>query len=404
MKVIFVTIAYPQAATDSNLYTDLMDEFIFGGHQVYVVSSTEKRYGAATNLSEINGIQVLRVKTGNIKFNPNYISKGLALLQLQSQFIHAIDQFFSQINFDLILYSTPPVQYNRIISYLKRKSNAVTYLLLKDIFPQNALDMGLLSKWNPVYWYFRIQEKKTYQLSDFIGCMSPANVNYLLKHNPTLTSTKVDVCANSLKDRGKLKEHDRIAIRSKVRRSFAIKEDELLITYGGNLGIAQGLSFLLEIIKAYANNQKIKFLIVGQGTWFSRIGKFVTKEIIKNVIVLQRVPTAEFKEMLIASDIGLIFLNPRFTIPNFPSRLVSYLEIGLPVITCTDTVSDIGDVVADAGCGYKVISGDVSGFDNAIKNLTPEILNEKSVNARNLFENSYTTKNAYAVIMNKLKN
>lgn len=405
MNVIFVTIAYPRSSSESNLYTDLMGEFVEHGHKVYVVCSIEKRYGLVTNLTETNGIKVLRVRTGNITSNPNYIAKGLALLQLQSLFIHAINQHFQEIVFDLIIYSTPPIQYNRIIRYLKRQSNAETYLLLKDIFPQNALDIGLLSKWNPAYWYFRKKEKKIYKLSDHIGCMSPANVKYLLEHNPYLSAKKVEACANSLKDRDNLNEEKRIAIRAKIRKIFSLSEDNLLLIYGGNLGVSQGLSFLLEIFKAYDNVENVKFLIVGEGTWFSRIDKFVSEGNYKNVIIHKRVSPEEFKEMLIASDIGLIFLNPKFTIPNFPSRLTSYLEIGLPVIACTDTVSDIGDVVSEAGCGFKVISGDIQKFDTAIRNLidSPGILTLKSVNARKLFEKSYTTEKTYTIIMNKIK-
>ena len=164
MNIIFVTIAYPRTSSESNLYTDLMEEFAEHGHRVYVVCSIEKRFEKTTHLTETNGIQVLRVQTGDITSNPNYMAKGLALLQLQSQFIRAIKDNFSGVAFDLILYATPPIQYNRIISYLKSKSKVVTYLLLKDIFPQNALDMGLISKWNPAYWYFKRQEKKTYCL------------------------------------------------------------------------------------------------------------------------------------------------------------------------------------------------------------------------------------------------
>ena len=404
MNVIFVTIAYPRTSSESNLYTDLMGEFAEHGHRVYVVCSIEKRFGKPTHLTETNGIQVLRVQTGNITSNPNYIAKGLALLQLQSQFITAIKDNFPGVAFDLILYATPPIQYNRIISYLKRKSNAVTYLLLKDIFPQNALDMGLFSKWNPAYWYFKRQEQKTYKLSDRIGCMSPANVSYLLAHNPTLSPSKVEVCPNSLKDRGPLDNDDRIAIRPGIRKRFAISEDELLLIYGGNLGIAQGLSFLVEILKTYANNQQVRFLIVGEGTWFSRIEKSIQEVNANNVLLYPRVSPVEFKELLIASDIGLIFLNPRFTIPNFPSRLTSCLEIGLPVIACTDAVSDVGDIVAKAGCGYKVISGDLTGFKTVITKLiaSPENLRLQSTNARNLFEKEYTTAKGYDIIMREI--
>lgn len=405
MNILFVTIAYPRSSSESNLYSDLMEEFAGHGHKIHVACSIEKRYGIATNITESNGINVLRIQTGNITSNPNYIAKGIALLRLQSLLINAIDQYFKDITFDLILYSTPPILYNRIIKYLKTKSNASTYLLLKDIFPQNAIDIGLFSKWNPVYRHFRKQEKETYRLSDRIGCMSLANVKYLLENNCELAPEKVEVCANSLKDRGAIKEPEKIALRSKIRKSLSIHEDELLFIYGGNLGVSQGLLFLLDILKTYNKNLQIRFLIVGEGTWFSRILKSIDEENYKNVILQKRVSPADFKEMLIASDIGLIFLNPKFTVPNFPSRLTSYLEVGLPVIACTDGVSDIGDVVERAECGIKVLSGDIKGFDAAINELanSTEMLKVKSANARALFEKSYTTATSYSVIMNHQK-
>ena len=407
MNIIFVTIAYPRHSSESNLYTDLMDEFTSNGHQVYVACSSEKRYGKETHLTEEKGIQVLRVKTGNITSNPNYFLKGFALLRLQTQYINAINQYFSQISFDLIIYSTPPIQYNRIIKYLKSRSeSATTYLLLKDIFPQNALDLGLFSKWNPIYWHFRNQERITYKLSDRIGCMSLANVSYLLKHNSFLSPSKVEVCANSLKDRGNIEKSKRSEIRQKIRKDFSIRENELLLIYGGNLGIAQGLEFLLQILKNQKENENVRFLIVGEGTWYPIIDEFLSEGKSKNVILQKRVSADSFKDMLIASDIGLIFLNPKFTIPNFPSRLTSNLEIGLPVIACTDSVSDIGDVVEKAGCGYKVISGDLNKFNAIIAKLKDEteLLKIKSVNARILFEKEYTTLQSYKIILNSSLN
>jgi glycosyltransferase involved in cell wall biosynthesis len=406
MNIVFITIAYPRTASEYNLYSDLMEEFAENGHNVYVVCSIEKRYNVKTNLTENKGIKVLRVQTGNITSNPNYIEKGIALLQLQPLFIRAIKQHFNDVSFDLIIYSTPPIQYNRIIKYLKKKSNAVTYLLLKDIFPQNAVDMGLLSKWHPVYHYFRRKEKETYRLSDFIGCMSPANVRYLLKHNPFLSADRVGICANSLKNRGSIDYMRSKDIRKSIREKFNISENDLLLIYGGNLGISQGLAFLLEILDKYRNLQHIKFLVVGEGTWYRRIENFLRENDLKNVILHKRVSPDEFKNMMFASDVGLIFLNPGFTIPNFPSRLTSYLEVGLPVIACTDAVSDVGNIIIEAGCGYKVISGDQRQFDSVVLSLQGDSNTRKSLanNARKLFEERYTTTSSYAEINNSITN
>ena len=74
------------------------------------------------------------------------------------------------------------------------------------------------------------------------------------------------------------------------------------------------------------------------------------------------------------------------------------------MIAGTDAGSDMGDIVAEAGCGYKVISGDLTGFKIIISNLIamPGILQQKSVNARSLFESEYTAAKGYTVIMKNL--
>jgi glycosyltransferase involved in cell wall biosynthesis len=234
--------------------------------------------------------------------------------------------------------------------------------------------------------------------------MSPANVSYLLTHNPYLQPANIEVCANSIKNRGVTDIELKNKIRAEIRQSLSVKDNELLLIYGGNLGISQGIPFLTEILKAYRQEPNIKFLVVGEGTWYGKIARFLSEGDYKNVILQKRVSPAEFRNMLIAADIGLIFLNPKFTIPNFPSRLTSYLEAGLPVIACTDAATDIGDIIQREGCGYKVLSGEIQGFKAAIKNLTaiPGLLSEKSANARSLFEKEYTTAKSYSVIMNHI--
>jgi len=404
MNIIFVTIAYPNNLNESNIYSDLMEEFASQGHNIYVVCSTEKRYNKETYLDRTSIIKILRVKTGNIKSNPNLITKGLALLSFQGKIIASIKKYLPSISFDLILYSTPPIQYNKIIKYLRSKSQAYTYLLLKDIFPQNAIDLNLINKWNPIYYYFRKKEKETYKLSDRIGCMSEANMKYILKHNPFISPNKVEVCPNSLRKGDFPDENERKAIRNKIRNSLFISEEDLLLIYGGNLGIAQGLDFLLNIFDALSNCNKVKILIVGDGTEYSKIKLHLNNHSYHNVTLLTRISPDLFKEMLFAADFGLIFLDSRFTIPNFPSRLTSYLNAGLPVISCTDNVCDVGEIIEKEECGFKVLSGDIERFISIIKYIqnNPLLLKQMSINAKLLFEKEYTTIVSYNIIMKNL--
>ena len=86
------------------------------------------------------------------------------------------------------------------------------------------------------------------------------------------------------------------------------------------------------------------FLIVGDGTEFAKIEAYVNEDKPSNVKLMKRLPKEDYDKMVGACDVGMIFLDHRFTIPNFPSRLLSYMQAKIPVLACTDVNTDIGKI------------------------------------------------------------
>src|SRR5690554_7686413 len=180
MNILFLTVSRIDNLEKRGIYTDLLRHFIEKDHKIYVVSPLERRFGTNTHLIENKDHSILKVKTLNIQ-KTNIVEKGIGTILLEYQFEKAINKYYRDIKFDLVLYSTPPITLTRIIDKIKKRDGARTYLLLKDIFPQNAVDIGMMSKTGLLYKSFRKKERTLYQLSDFIGCMSPANVEFVLK-------------------------------------------------------------------------------------------------------------------------------------------------------------------------------------------------------------------------------
>ena len=138
MNVIFLTLIRFSDIKERGIYQDLMRKFRAEGHKVYIVSPNERRLGFETSLVEDGAGGMLNVKTLNVQ-KTSFLEKGLGTLLLERQYRTAIQKYLSGISFDLILYSTPPITFTKVIAYLKKNSpRAKTYLLLKDIFPQNA--------------------------------------------------------------------------------------------------------------------------------------------------------------------------------------------------------------------------------------------------------------------------
>ena len=156
MNVLFLTISRIFDLEQRGIYPDLLREFVKNSHNVTVVAPAERRFNEETNFKKYDAYNVLRVKIGNMQ-KTNVIEKGITTITLESQFLSAIKKYCSDIKFDLVLYSTPPITFTRVVNYIKKRDGAKSYLLLKDIFPQNAVDINMFSK--KVY-FINIFEKK----------------------------------------------------------------------------------------------------------------------------------------------------------------------------------------------------------------------------------------------------
>ena len=392
MNVLFLTTGRIDSIEQHSIYPDLLRKFRDNGHQVYTVGSYEKREGKETNLIEDHGAHMLYVKIGNLT-QTNLFEKGISTVRVESQYLSAIKEYFSKVKFDLVLYSTPPITLVKVVEYVKKRDGAKTYLLLKDIFPQNAVDLGMINK-QGIKGYFRRKEKELYKISDYIGCMSQANVNYVIKHNPEVDSSVVEICPNCVEVIDKSVAWDK---RISIRQKYAIPLNKKVFIYGGNLGKPQGISFLIECLKSQEKNEEAFFLIVGSGTEYSKLEKYISECNPINVKLMQRLPKEDYDTMVGACDVGMIFLDHRFTIPNFPSRLLSYMQAKIPVLACTDPNTDIGRIIEEAGFGCWCKSNDVGKFDKCVKNL----MNIEQVADKEwtYLNQHYSTEKGYQIIM-----
>lgn len=396
-NILFLTLSNVSNIDESGIYQDLLREFSRKGHTVFVVSPTERRNQEKTHLIKKDNANILRVKTGNIQ-KTNLIEKGIATILLEKQYVSAIKKYFSDVKFDLVLYSTPPITLVGAVWYVKKRDDAITYLLLKDIFPQNAVDIGMMSKRGIkglLYKYFRRKEKKLYSLSDRIGCMSEANVEYVLNNNPGISPEKVEVCPNSIEIRDvSISQQERIVIRQR----YGIPQDKKVFVYGGNLGKPQGIPFLIECLESQKNSKDSFFLIVGDGTEYPKLKKYFDENNIENSLLLKRLPKEDYDNMIAACDVGLIFLDHRFTIPNFPSRLLSYMQAKLPVLACTDPNTDIGEVIVNGGFGWWCESNNAKAFSDIISKISDTQIKKCGERAFEYLEEHYTSEISYKII------
>ncbi|MEZ4811247.1 MAG: glycosyltransferase family 4 protein [Allomuricauda sp.] len=375
-KILFLALGFPNVSKANNLYTDLMEEFAQRGHDVLVVAPEGNDNGHGINFE--GQVKVLRVKTLPL-FNVGTIKKGVANVLLPFQYRSAIKKHCQDLDFDLIVLPTPPITLLSVASWLKKKSSAKVYLILRDIFPQNAVDLGMMGEHGLFHRLFRKQEKDLYKLSDAIGCMSQANVDYVKKHNPELDFAKLHLLPNWERLPEPVSKEDIISIREKYGL-----QDKFVVVFGGNMGRPQKMENIVELANACKDNERICFYLIGSGTEKHRVEQMIEGLGLQNIKTIDQLPKKEYIQILAASDVGLISLSDEFTIPNFPSKVLTYFGLKKPVLASLDLSTDFGQMLQETRSGLWSEAGKIDEFK---KNLLWFL--EHSEESKVMGENGY---------------
>ena len=251
-----------------------------------------------------------------------------------------------------------------------------------------------------LYRFFRRKEKELYKVSDYIGCMSPANVDYILQHNPDIPSDRVEIAPNSYEVTQDLSMR---FSPEKVRNKYNLPIDKPIFIYGGNMGKPQGIPFFIKCMDAIKERTDCYFVVIGNGTEYSKLESWYNNSKPKSVSLFQRLPKEEYDQLAGACDVGLIFLDYRFTIPNYPSRLLPYMMEKKPIIAVTDPNCDAGKIAQENGYGYYCPSNSVEEFVRAVDVILSSDIKQMGENGYRFFLENYTVDHTYNAIIRHLK-
>jgi len=401
VNVLYVSISFPKEEEGRNLYTDLAQE-IAKKHSITVLATEEKKKIQKTQINKERDIEVIRVKVGNM-YNVSLIEKAISYITLPYFVNKTIKKELNDRKYDMILYTAPPITIGKIVKYAKQKFNCMSYLMQKDIFPDNAVDIGIMKKNSLPYIYFKRKEKELYKISDKIGCMSEKNKTYIRENNNDIKdlSKKLEYFPNTVMLKDKSEQRD----IKRIKEKYKIPENKIIALYGGNFGKPQGINYIIDVLKFYKDNNDVFFVFVGKGTEKDRLTHEIEKNQIKNALILDYVPSQEYTQFLQIADIGLIFLDKRFTIPNIPSRLLSYLEYSIPILAATDKNTDLHEILEDNNIGVWCESDKIEGFAERMNYYMEDEKRRKQIgqNGRKYLEENLTTKKSIEILENTYK-
>ncbi|MBU1052682.1 MAG: glycosyltransferase family 4 protein [Proteobacteria bacterium] len=338
-----------------------------------------------------NGIKVLRIRAGKIKSATRFV-RAFNEIRLSKTIWKKGKHFFDDNPCDLIIYYSPSIFFSSLVKWLKKKFTCPSYLILGDIFPEWAVETGVLRK-GLIYRYFKYKEQQNYEAADIIRVQSPANLLYF-KENGLDKKYRLEVLYNWI---SLTKEHAPCA-SYRVRLGL---QNKVVFFYGGNIGVAQDVDNIIRLADNLRNESAAYFLIVGGGSEVNRLKSLINLKGLTNIAIHDPVNHQEYMSMLSEFDVGLISLDRRLRSHNFPGKMMSYMFHAKPILASINHGNDIKEMLEDKQAGLVCINGEDDKLaDNARKLLVDENLRcQLGNNARTLLENTFSVSRAAEQIL-----
>ncbi len=359
MKLLVVADVYwPSQISAAIELRDLIRELVAQGHDVTMLAPMVEMK-APFSQEHLDGARIVRIKAPQTK-DVGLVRRALAEMYLPLALLRGFKLAgLKDESWDGVIWYSPTIFLGLVASCIKRWNACKGYLIVRDLFPDWAVDAGVMRK-GLVYQFFKRVERYQYKVADVIGAQTPANVPLVAKDNKG--EGRVEVLYNWMEDplKGGIADCD---------FDLGNLEGRVIFVYAGNMGVAQDLDAFLQLAKKLASRTDIGFLFVGRGSEYDRLSQFVQDNNLTNVLFMPEVEYQFIPSLLHRCHVGIISLDPRHTTHNIPGKLMAYALNGLPVLAKANPGNDLIEVIKENQIGDSVIDNSVAGLEQVVDRL-----------------------------------
>jgi colanic acid biosynthesis glycosyl transferase WcaI len=166
--------------------------------------------------------------------------------------------------------------------------------------------------------------------------------------------------------------------------------DKPVALYTGTLGLKHDPELLLRLAQANAKSG-LQVVVVSEGAGPDWLAQRKAELGVANLTILPFQPMERYTEVLGAGDILLAMIGREAAGFSVPSKILSYLAAGKPVVASITADNDAAATIKAADAGIVVEPGDVAGFCDGVRRLTtaPEECRRLGHNARLFAESRF---------------
>ncbi len=359
MRIALIADTFPPLRTSGAVQLrDLSREFVRQGHALTVLLPTA---GLSTPwvLEDFDGVQVLRLRAPKTK-DINYVSRTINEFLMPFAMLRNLRKStLAQERWDGVAWYAPSIFHGPLANALKKASGCKGYLIIRDIFPEWAVDMGLMGRGLP-YRFFNTVANFQYSVADVIGIQTQGNQAYFANR----PNSRIEVLQNWLADAPNVGCTIDVAGGKLAGRTIFV--------YAGNMGVAQGMGVLLDLAERLRSRTDIGFLFVGRGSDAHRLSVDAAQRRLDNVAFHDEIDPTEIPGLYAQCHIGIVALDSRHKTHNIPGKFLSYMQAGLPVLASINPGNDLEGMILREGVGRVCADQSVE----TLQRLALELVNE----------------------------
>lgn len=394
MRLVLIADTFPPYRTSGAVQLrDLSREFARQGHELTVMLPNSEQ-NCPWIMEEMDGVKVLRLKAPKIK-DVGYVRRTFGELLMPFAMLRQLRK--SPLAFerwDGVIWYAPSIFHGPLAKTLKNRSKCAGYLIIRDIFPEWAVDMGLMGRGLP-YRFFDAIARYQYSVADIIGVQTPGNLGYFRKWSGQ-PGRKLEILQNWLEK------------PAKVPCSIRIENTKLagrkVFVYAGNMGVAQGMDIILDLATKMQDRPDVGFLFVGRGSDAARLKARAINDQLENVIFYDEIHPDEIPDLYSQCSVGIVALDPRHKSHNIPGKFLTYMQSGLPTLANINAGNDLANLIRNEQVGQVCESNQIADLQLLAEKLLAQISTDPGMSerCRGLFDREFAVEKTVKQIVSAL--
>ena len=381
MRIALIADAFPPMRTSGAVQLrDLAREFARQGHELTVLLPAHD-LATPWQAEAQDGFEIIRLRAPRAK-DVGYIRRTLAELAMPWAMRRNLARSpYADRRWDGVVWYSPSIFHAPLVKALKRASGCKSYLIIRDIFPEWAADMGLMRR-GAAFHFFKAIANRQYAAADVIGVQSPGNLSYFEQWRQGKGRT-LEVLPNWLDKPG--------TARCPIRVEDTPLAGRKIFVYAGNMGVAQNMDVVIDLADKLRDRPDIGFLLVGRGSEVERLRRDVADRALGNIAFFDEIDPDAIPDLYRQCSVGIVALDPRHRSHNIPGKFLTYMQSGLPVLAIVNPGNDLAEMIRTHAVGEVNEDGDLIKIVGKTIAILHNVENRMPYNecCKTLFDNNF---------------